>query len=139
MSLDDYSEKELKKSNTFLANRCESLIYLLSYTCSIIEENELPMNEELGRWWVNQQNTVLREKQKEAKEKENLEPIEVLRLMVEKYQWSDTAYGFADATARRCPECEGMHLSDRLNLGAGKYLQGKGHLEGCEISKALES
>ncbi|MBK8916335.1 MAG: hypothetical protein IPM64_17360 [Phycisphaerales bacterium] len=64
---------------------------------------------------------------------------EALYNMLDAHQWSGTAYGGYGSTARRCPECLGMHPEDFLNDGGGKYVYayGKGHKPGCPLNAAL--
>ena len=58
-----------------------------------------------------------------------VEPIVMLR----KHQWAGTAYGGYGSTARKCPECGGLHPDDSLNNGGGSYTHGLGHNSGCEL------
>ena len=59
--------------------------------------------------------------------------------VIKKHQWSGTAYGSGGSTARRCPDCGGIHPDDALHLGGGQYEIGKGHKADCIIALAIST
>lgn len=65
-------------------------------------------------------------------------PVDAV-VVLRRHQWSGTAYGNYGSTARRCPECGGIHPDDSLNNGGGNYLRGTGHRPGCELAAAIDN
>jgi hypothetical protein len=56
--------------------------------------------------------------------------------LLAKHQWAGTAHGSYN-TARKCPECNGIHPDDGLVLSSGRTELGTGHKPDCAIAAAI--
>jgi hypothetical protein len=65
------------------------------------------------------------------------EIIDEYLVLLCKHQWAGTAHGGYGTTARKCPECGGIHPDDSLNNGGGSYTSGTGHKPDCRIALAI--
>ena len=59
--------------------------------------------------------------------------------MLRRHQWAGVAHGSYGSSARKCPECGGLHPDDALNAGGGQYILGDGHKPDCQLAAVIGS
>lgn len=67
-----------------------------------------------------------------------IEREQQLVAMLRQLEWSDNAHGFGGQTAPRCHLCFGIKDGEKLNVGGGKRLEGKGHTADCKLAALLK-